>query len=99
MRIQRLPVAPRPYRDELSTSWLSRVACRYGLDANELASHIVNDAKSAPPCPICATAWTPDQTRLWAQTCGLDPARVQRLSLAQRYPLSPTPDGYGIHAF
>jgi hypothetical protein len=44
MRIQRLPVVPRPYRDELSTSCLGRVACRYGPDANELACYIVNDA-------------------------------------------------------
>ena len=32
----RLPVAPRPYRDELLSSWLGQVACRYGLDAESL---------------------------------------------------------------
>ena len=32
MRAGRLPVAPRPFRDETLSSWLGRVACRYGLD-------------------------------------------------------------------
>lgn len=30
------PLAPRPYADELLASWLSRVACRYGLSAADL---------------------------------------------------------------
>jgi hypothetical protein len=86
MRIRRLPVAPRPYRDEITTSWLGRVACRYGLDAPQLASHLVFDDADAAPPPVSEMAWTADQTRLWAKACGLDPARLQRLSLAWRYP-------------
>jgi hypothetical protein len=87
MGIRRLPVAPRPYRDELLTYWLERVACRYGLVVEQLASPLVfNDAVAPRPWAINATGWTIDQTRLWAQACGLDPARLQRLALAERYP-------------
>jgi len=39
----RLPVAPRPYRDELLSSWLGRVACRYGLDAEGLVGALFAD--------------------------------------------------------
>ncbi|MUO73518.1 TniQ family protein, partial [Agrobacterium vitis] len=42
----RLPVAPRPYRDELLSSWLVRVACRYGLTARELVGHFADDGNS-----------------------------------------------------
>jgi hypothetical protein len=91
MRIRRLPVAPRPYRDETTTSWLGRVACRYGLDARQLATHLVFDDPDAAPPPVSAMAATADQTRVWAKACGLDPARLQRLSLTRRYPRrSPT---------
>ena len=32
----RLPVAPRPFRDELLSSWVARVAARYGSEPLEL---------------------------------------------------------------
>ncbi len=39
MGMGRLPVAPGPYHDELLSSWMARVACRYGLTAPELAGY------------------------------------------------------------
>lgn len=47
----RLPVAPRPYRDELLSSWMARVACRYGLTVPELAGNFAAEANSlsSPP--------------------------------------------------
>lgn len=37
--MKRLPVAPRPFRNELMSSWLARVACRYGLEGRDLIKH------------------------------------------------------------
>ena len=70
MRIQRLPVVPRPYRDELSTSCLGRVACRYGPDANELACYIVNDAQNRMNSTggIGLSAFKRFRTR-WVKSC------------------------------
>jgi hypothetical protein len=86
----RLPVAPRPYRDELLSSWLARVACRYGLNARELVDHFADDGNSlSSPLPIDDWAPAQDQTRAWAQACGIDPERLERLALRKRYPVRP----------
>ncbi len=83
----RLPVAPRPYRDELLSSWMARVACRYGLTAEELAGHFaVGDNCLSSPMAIDDRTPAPDQTRVWALACGVDPDRLQRLALSTRYP-------------
>jgi hypothetical protein len=36
----RLPVAPRPFVDELLSSWLARVAARYGAEPLELMVYL-----------------------------------------------------------
>ncbi|MCB1467195.1 MAG: TniQ family protein [Rhizobiaceae bacterium] len=82
----RLPVAPRPYRDELLSSWMARVACRYGLTAPELAGYF-SDLSS--PLLIDDGAPATSQTSVWARACGVDPDRLQRLSLSRRYPRRP----------
>ncbi|MGV1833076.1 TniQ family protein [Agrobacterium vitis] len=83
----RLPVAPRPYRDEFLSSWLARVACRYGLTAQELVGHFADDGNSlSSPLPIDDWAPAQDQTGAWARACGIDPERLERLALARRYP-------------
>ncbi|RUW66467.1 hypothetical protein EOA28_30905 [Mesorhizobium sp. M2A.F.Ca.ET.067.02.1.1] len=86
----RLPVAPRPYRDELLSSWLARLACRYGLTGQELADHFAHDG-SCYSSPLSIDDRTPaqDQTRVWAQACGVDPERLQRLALSRRFPRRP----------
>lgn len=86
MRLGRLPVAPRPCRDELLSSWMARVACRYGLTAPELAGYF-SDLSSLPL--IDDGAPVAGQTSVWARACGLDPDRLQRLALSKRYPLRP----------
>lgn len=92
MAAARLPIAPRPYRDELLSSWLARVACRYGLTAPELAGDFAAEGGSlSPPQPIDDRAPTDDQTGVWAQSCGVDPERLLRLSLSRRYPRRPRP--------
>lgn len=90
MAAGRLPIAPRPYRDELLTSWMARVACRYGLTAPELAGDFAAEGNSlSSPQPIDDRAPADDQTRVWARGCGVDPERLHRLSLSRRYPRRP----------
>lgn len=84
-----LPVAPRPYRDELLSSWLARVACRYGLSAEELAGHFPAGQTPSLPLPIDDRAPAADRIREWAAACGVDPERLRRLSLNRRYPRRP----------
>ena len=87
---RRLPVAPRPYRDELLSSWLGRVACRYGLDADDLVNALVADGEGgAHESPIDDAAPPKKDTALWAQACGVDPERLSRLTLARRRPERP----------
>ncbi|QRG09958.1 TniQ family protein (plasmid) [Xanthobacter dioxanivorans] len=89
--MSRLPVAPRPFRDELLSSWLARVACRYGLSAEELAGHFNAGQTPSLPLPIDDCAPAADRTGEWAAACGVDPDRLRRLSLNQRYPRRPRP--------
>lgn len=87
---RRLPVAPRPYRDELLSSWLGRVACRYGLDAASLLGALAADGEGAARgIPIDDAAPPREDTASWARTCGVDPARLSRLTLARRRPGRP----------
>ena len=86
----RLPVAPRPYRDELLSSWMARVACHYGLTGQELAGHFAHAGSCySSPLSIDDRTSAQDQTRMWAQACGVDPDRLHRLSLSRRYPRRP----------
>lgn len=83
----RLPVAPRPYRDELLSSWLGRVACRYGFDAASLAGALAADGEGAArSIPIDDAAPARTDIVAWAQACGVDPGRLVRLTLARRRP-------------
>ena len=87
---RRLPVAPRPYRDELLSSWLGRVACRYGLDAASLVGALAADGEGAARgIPIDDAAPPREDIVSWAQACGVDPARLSRLTLARRRPGRP----------
>ena len=88
-RAGRLPVAPRPFKDEMLSSWLGRVACRYGLHALDLAAWWAADHCDGAPASIDDFAPDEDQLAIWARSCGVDPGRVQRLSLNHRYPTRP----------
>lgn len=91
MGARRLPIAPRPFRDETLSSWLGRIACRYGLDAPTLAACLAApDITSDPPrAPIDDISPSLDQIALWARASGVDPARLRRMSLAARNPRRP----------
>ncbi|WFU07365.1 TniQ family protein (plasmid) [Rhizobium sp. CB3171] len=90
MMARHLPVAPRPYRDELLSSWLARVACRYGLTHQALVGWLADDGESLSPIQsIDDRLPTPEQVRQWARNCGVDPERLHRLSLSRRHPQRP----------
>lgn len=87
---RRLPVAPRPYRDELLSSWLGRVACRYGLDAAGLVGALAADGDCDARKILVDDAAPPrDDVMFWARACGVDAERVSRLTLARRRPERP----------
>lgn len=81
--VPRLPVAPPPFREETLSSWLGRVACRYGLDAPAVAAAL---DPSRSGLPIDDVAPDPVALRIWARACGIDPGRLRRLSVKDRYP-------------
>ena len=87
----RLPVAPRPFRDETLSSWLGRIACRYGLDAPALAACLAapDDPFDAPRPPIDDISPSVGQIALWARAAAVDPARLRRMALAERHPRRP----------
>jgi hypothetical protein len=88
--VPRLPLAPRPFRDELLTSWFARVACRYGHEAREFRRWLWSRAHPADGISEWrATAETEESVEtiaLWAHAARLDPERLRRLTLARRYP-------------
>ncbi len=86
----RLPVVPRPFRDELLSSWMVRVAGRYGLDVQGLTAYLAGQGDSPTALrKIDDADPNPDLLRLWARGCRIDPARLWRLSLKSRHPVRP----------
>lgn len=84
----RLPVAPRPFRDELLSSWMARVAGCYGLEVSELTAWLAGQGSGKQQRQIDDS--DPDQSllRLWAKACRIDFSRLERLFLKFRYPHS-----------
>lgn len=83
---RRLPIAPRPHDDELLSSWQGRVACRYGVDREALGLALGLPAALAAPRGFAAADYAPDAevATAWAQSCRLDPARLESLALGRR---------------
>ena len=86
-RTIRLPVAPRPFRDELLSSWMARVAGRYGLEPQILSSFLAGQGGEIRRVDDMEP--DPGLLQLWARVCRIDPARLTRLSLVVRYPDRP----------
>lgn len=83
----RLPVAPRPFRDELLSSWVARVAARYGAEPLELMVYL--GGRDAGARQVDDVAPDMGLLMLWAKACRIDPERLRRRSLAARYPAQP----------
>lgn len=86
----RLPVAPRPYQDELLSSWMARVTARYGSEPLELTVYLAGQGGCGAGARQ-ADDVVPDMglLRLWAKACRIDPERLRHRSLASRYPDRP----------
>ncbi len=86
----RLPVTPRPFRDELLSSWMTRVAARYGLEAPAMFAWLAGQGRGMRSHNLVDDI-APDTEllRLWARACRVDPARLHRLSITSRYPDQP----------
>jgi len=80
---RRLPIAPRPYDDELLSSWQGRVACRYGMSREALGLWIGVPAALAAPRGFAPADYAPDPevVAAWARACRLDPPPVESLAL------------------
>lgn len=86
----RLPVAPRPFRDELLSSWVARVAARYGADPLELMVYLAGQGgREAGARQVDDVAPDMGLLGLWATACRVDPERLRRSSLASRNPHRP----------
>jgi hypothetical protein len=90
MVLARLPVVPRPFRDELLSSWVARVAARYGAEPLELMMYLAGQGgKDAGARQVDDVAPDTGLLMLWAKACRIDPERLRRRSLASRYPAQP----------
>uniref|UniRef100_UPI003515B305 TniQ family protein n=1 Tax=Pararhodobacter marinus TaxID=2184063 RepID=UPI003515B305 len=86
----RLPVAPRPFRDELLSSWMARVAARYGAEPLELMVYLAGQGgRDAGARQVDDVAPDMGLLMLWTKACRIDPERLRRRSLASRYPAQP----------
>lgn len=86
----RLPVAPRPFRDELLSSWMARVAACHGLEVTGVTAYLAGQGGIAPDLrQIDDMNPDPARLRLWAEACRIDPARLWHRSLVARHPDRP----------
>jgi len=86
----RLPVAPRPFVDELLSSWMARVAAHYGSETLELMVYLAGQGgRDAGARQVDDVAPDMGLLRLWAKACRIDPERLRRRSLASRNPHRP----------
>lgn len=90
MEVNKFPVAPRPFRDELLSSWMARVAARYGMDELGLAGYLTEQAGHVFDMQQIDNI-NPNLGLLsyWAWGCRIDPARLEALSLKSRHPDRP----------
>ncbi|MBZ7927069.1 TniQ family protein (plasmid) [Ensifer adhaerens] len=80
-----LPVAPRPFEDELLSSWQERVACRYGCPVSEIERWLGHDRGHGREWSFARRDFQPDAatTTLWARACRMRAGELERLALAR----------------
>lgn len=77
-----LPVAPRPFDDELLSCWQWRVASHYSTSPQRIESWI-SETPGGQNQDFFSSDFHPDQSaiRLWARACRIREADLDRLSL------------------
>ena len=80
-----LPVAPRPFEDELLSSWQSRIACRYDLQVDDLSERL-GVAPHDRPIGFSGRDFAPAaaSVSVWARACRLSDERVRNMALSTR---------------
>ena len=83
-----LPVAPRPGEGELLSSWRERVACRYGVGADELAFFLGATQLGGLVSRRLERDFAPDvqKLRAWATACRIDEGVLEALALSRASP-------------
>ncbi|WFU13005.1 TniQ family protein (plasmid) [Rhizobium sp. CB3090] len=81
-----LPIAPRPYPDELISSWQARVACRYGCTPAEIELWLGHGDRPSMFASFELCDFRPDPLviRLWARTARLKIADVEAMMLSRQ---------------
>ncbi|WEX12321.1 TniQ family protein [Chelativorans sp. AA-79] len=84
--IRVLPLAPRPFDDELFSSWQVRVACRYGCTLHDIESWLGPDVAFGGRAGLTGRDFDPGHAMilLWARACRMDTARLARMALRQQ---------------
>jgi len=80
-----LPVAPRPFEDELLSSWQGRIACRYDLCADDLSERL-GVAPHERPIGFSGRDFAPGSAAVsaWARACRVSEGRVRDMALSTR---------------
>jgi len=80
-----LPVAPRPFEDELLSSWQGRIACRYDLCADDLSQRL-EVAPHDRPIGFWGRDFAPGSAVVsaWARACRVSEERVRDMALSTR---------------
>lgn len=78
-----LPLAPRPYHDELLSSWQGRVACRYGCTLRDVENWLDPDIDVGRRGGLIGQDFDPDDAMivLWTRACRMDTGRLFQLAL------------------
>lgn len=81
-----LPLAPRPYHDELLSSWQGRVACRYGCTLHDIESWLGPDIDVGRRGGLIGRDFDPRNAMilLWARACRTDTGRLARMALRRQ---------------
>lgn len=81
-----LPLAPRPYDDELFSSWQGRVACRYGCTLRDVDSWLDPDIDPARRGGLSGRNFDPGDAMitLWARACRMDAGRLAQMALRRQ---------------
>lgn len=80
-----LPVAPRPFEDELLSAWQERVACLYARTAADLESWVWTDSAQDRTYGFLRRDFSPDDHVIegWAQMCRLPGERLWEMTLSR----------------
>lgn len=81
-----LPLAPRPFEDELLSSWQERVACRYGCTPRDVESWLDPNIDGGRRGGLIGRDFDPAEAMilLWARACRMDTGRLARMALRRQ---------------